>query len=139
MTYSLAALTTKADCDALIDLANLEQDDLNFKKTLQERQYRAVTSGSTGIDAELAGVVSQITALDTAVATFPEGPAKQDLDDKLVALRNKKYLLEKRRRHYGTLALIQKEHAIASVEMQITENTAYIDAVMQRKTELATV
>ena len=48
MVYSLTALATKADCDALLDIAGLEQEDLDFKKTQQERQYRIVTSGSTG-------------------------------------------------------------------------------------------
>lgn len=137
MSYNLTALATTADCDALLDIANLEQDDLNFKKTGQQRQYRLATTGSTGIDAGLAGVNSQIAGLETAVATVPEGPAKQDLEDQLVDLRHKKYLLEKRRRSYGTLALVQKEHAIAAIDMQITESVSYIDAVTQRKAELA--
>ena len=137
MAYTITALATVADCNALLDIANLDQEDLDFKKTQQERQYRLVTSGSTGIETELAGVISQITGLEAAVANLPEGPAKQDLDDKLVDLQHKKYLLEKRRRRYGTLALLQKEYAIAGIDKLIAENVSYIDAVTQRKAQLS--
>lgn len=137
MEYSITALATIADCDALLAIANLEQEDLDFKKRQQERQYRDVTTGSTGVDAELSGVVSEITGLETAVAGMPDGPAKQILNDKLVDLQHKKYQLEKRRRRYGTLALLQKENAISSIEKQMAEKTVYIDAVTQRKSQLA--
>lgn len=137
MLYSLTALASVADCDALLDLANLEQEDLDLKKMQQDRQYRIVTSGSTGVEVELAGVISQITGLETAVAVMPEGAAKQDLVDKLTDLQHKKFLLEKRRRRYGTLALLQKEYAISAIEKQIAENTDYMAAISQRKSELA--
>jgi hypothetical protein len=137
MNYSLTAITTVADCDAIIDMASLEQEELTFQKTLQERQYRLVTSGSTGVDAELTGIVSEITALETAEANLPEGPAKQSLTDKLADLRHKKFQLEKRRRRYGIPALLQKEYDITAIEKQIAEHVSYMAAVTQRKGELA--
>ncbi|MFT3909350.1 MAG: hypothetical protein QM737_08000 [Ferruginibacter sp.] len=137
MQYSLAAITTTADCDAIIEMASLEQEELVFQKTLQERQYRLVTSGSTGVDAELTGLISEITGLETAAANLPEGPAKQSLTDRLADLRHKQYQLEKRRRRYGIPALLQKEYEITAIEKQIAEHVNYMDAVTQRKADLA--
>ena len=137
MNYSTTAITTVADCDAILETASLEQDELTFQKTLQERQYRLVTSGSSGVDAELTGVISQRTALETAAAILPEGPAKQDLTDKISDLQHKQFQLEKRRRRYGTPALLQKEYDITAIEKQLAEHASYMDAVTQRKSELA--
>ncbi|MEO6669173.1 MAG: hypothetical protein ABIN36_06835 [Ferruginibacter sp.] len=137
MNYSLAAITTVADCDAILDMAILEQDELSFRKTLQDRQYRLVTSGTSGVDAELTGVISQKTALEAAAANLPEGPAKQDLTDKIADLQHKQFQLEKRRRRYGIPALLQKEYDITAIEKQIAEHVSYMDAVTQRKIELA--
>lgn len=138
MDYSLSALTTIEDCDAVLEMASLEQEELSFKKISEERQYRLVNTGSSGVDAELTGVISEIAGLETAVSTMPEGPAKQTLVDKLTDLRHKKYLLEKRRRRYGIPALLQKESEINSIEQQLATKQAYIDAVTQRKVALST-
>ena len=137
MNYSLTTITTIADCDAILDKASLEQNELIFQKTVQERQYRLVTAGSSGVDAELTGVISQKNALETAAAILPEGPARQDLTDKISDLQHKQFQLEKRRRHYGIPALLQKEYDITAIEKQITEHVSYMDAVTQRKMELA--
>ena len=137
MQYSLPAIATAADCDAILDMASLDQEELIFQKTLQERQYKLVTSGSSGVEAELTGAVAEITALETAEANLPEGPAKQSLTDKLADLRHKQFLLEKRRRRYGIAALLQKEYDITAIEKQLTEHVSYMDAVTQRKAELA--
>lgn len=139
MQYSLTAITSVADCDAILAKARMEQNELLFQKTVQDRQYILVTSGSSGVDAELTGVISQKTALETAAAILPEGPAKQDLTDKISDLQHKQSQLERRRRRYGTPALLQKEYEITAIEKQLTEHVSYIDAVTQRKAELARV
>jgi len=138
MEYSLTAITTTEDCDAILDMASLDQEELAFQKTLQERQYRLITSGTSGVEAELSGVVSEITALEAAAAGLSEGQVKQGLMDRIADLRHKQFQLEKRRRRYGIPALLQKEYAITAIEKQITEYAGYVTAVTQRKAELAT-
>lgn len=136
MTYSLNQISTAADCDALIDAANMERDDLGFRKLQQERQYKSVTTGSSGIDAALISVVSEITGLESVVNNLPAGPTKDQFESKLVKLRHKKFLLDERRDKYGALALVQKEYAIACIEKELAETDSYIVAVKQRKTEV---
>ncbi len=136
MDYTLTDITTVADCDALLQAADTDQQELNFKKIQQTRAYGITSSGSAGVDAQLAATIAEITGLETAVAGMPEGPSKQDLVDRLADLQHKKYLLEKRRRRYGSLAMIQKQYAITGTEKLLAENASYIDAVEQRKAEL---
>lgn len=137
MDYTLTAITTVADCDALLQVADKDQQELNYKKGQQVRAYGIASTGSAGVDAQLAANISETNGLETAVANIPEGPARQTLVDRLADLQHKKYLLEKKRRRYGSLAMLQKQYDITCIEKQITENVSFIDAVTQRKADLA--
>ena len=136
MEYSLAQVSTAQDCDLLISIAQLEQDDLNYKKTQQDRQHQAVTTSASSVEADLVGVTAQVTGYQTAIAAMADGPAKNKLLDKLESLEHQQYLLRKRSQRYGILALLQAEYAISCIEKQLLETTAYIDAVTARKAEL---
>lgn len=136
MNYTLTAITTVADCDALLQAADADQRELNIKKILQDRAYETSSTGATGIDAQLAATIAEITGLQAAVNNLPEGPSKQNMVDKIADLQHKKYVLDKRRRKYGSLAMVQKQYTISSIETQIAANVSFIDAVTQRKGEL---
>lgn len=133
MDYSLTQVSTAHDCDMLLDIAQLEQDDLNFKKTQQERQHRTVTTSASSVEADLVGVNAQVSGYESAIAGMTDGTAKDELLDKLENLHHKQYLLQKRSQRYGILALLQMEYSISCIEKQLLETTAYIDAVTARK------
>ncbi|MBC7534639.1 MAG: hypothetical protein H7258_02985 [Ferruginibacter sp.] len=139
MDYTLNAITSVADCDTLLRIADIDQQELNYKKIQQDRAYGITSSGSSGVDAQLTATLSEITGLEAAVANLPEGPAKQNLVDRIADLQHKKYLLEKRRRRYGSLAMLQKQYAISCIEKQVVESVNYIDAVTRRKADLQAV
>ena len=136
MNYSLNKITTKADCDALISLAGDSLKDLEFKKLQQERQYESVSTGSEGIDAQIAAIGSEITGVETVIAGMSEGPIKKEFESRLVKLRHKLFLLEERRERYGVLALVEKEYTIGCIDQQLDETLIYIDALTMRKAEL---
>ena len=56
-------ITSKADCDTLIDMADSELKDMEFKKLQQERQYENVTIESKCIDEEIESVGSEISGV----------------------------------------------------------------------------
>ena len=136
MSYSINELTTVADCDALLQIAAMDRKDLDYKRIQQERQYETVTTGTAGIEAELAGVDAEIHGTENALTDMPEGPIKKTYQSKLVKLNHKKFLLNERRERYGTLALLQKEFALATIDKQLVEITDYVDAITTRKGEL---
>ena len=136
MIYSLSQIRTTEDCDALIQSANMEREDLQFRKQQQERQYHTVSSGSTEVDADLSAVNSEIAGIEGVINDLPAGPTKVQFQTKLIKLNYKKFLLEERKVRYGVFALLEKEYAINCVEQELSGNQAYLDALNQRKTEL---
>ncbi|WP_396153039.1 hypothetical protein [Flavobacterium sp.] len=73
--YSVSNLTTVADCDVLLGMAQKEKSDLNFKKLSEERLVTNYSNTAVEIDAILQGVIAEIAAVDTVLAVLPEGPA----------------------------------------------------------------
>ena len=136
MTYSLNQITTKADCDALIALANIDLDMLNHSRYMENRQYGTVSAGAASIDAELQAVIAEKTGLESILATLPDGPSKAQMDTRIFKLGYKKRLLEERRGKTGSLALLQKEYALSCIDKEIAENDSYITALKSRKDEL---
>lgn len=74
--YTISTLTTVADCDVLLTMANKEKADLEFKKLSEERLVSNYSTAAVEIDAVLQGVIAEITAVDTILSVLPEGATK---------------------------------------------------------------
>lgn len=133
MNYSVNNLSTVADCNALITWAGKEKADLNFKKLSDERLTSRIAETSQELDAELQGVLAEISATETIINILPDGPSKDDAINKKTRLEYKKFLLENRRESYGTVALLEKQMDLARVQVELDEVDAFITAVEQRK------
>jgi hypothetical protein len=136
MKYTVSLLTTKADCQALIDLANREKGNLAYHKMGLDRQQLTATVTSAEIASDLLAVNAELQALHTVFDTLPEGPGKQDISTRITKDEYKKFLLEKRKDNYGVLALLQKEYDIASTDRSIAERDDFIEQVTARMNEL---
>lgn len=53
MVYSLNKITSQADCDALIQVANKEKDDLQYRKTTVTHQNANFASTAAEVEADL--------------------------------------------------------------------------------------
>ena len=136
MNYTVSLLTTIADCQALINIANAEKDTLSYRKTGLERMSQSATLTSAEIEAELTSVAAEIAALQTVIASLPDGPTKEDAIRKFKKADYKKTLLEQRKGKYGVLSLLEKEYDIACIEHDIEEADAFITAVTDRMNAL---
>ncbi len=136
MAYSLALITTIADCDALIVSAQRKQRDIQYRKTAQERQYENATESGSTTEVTLAATIAEIAALEQVVANLPEGPTKKELEDKLTTLKYKQFVLQNRKLKYGVFAVLEKEYMIGSIEKELLEVAAYTAALEARKLEL---
>ena len=134
--YSVTNLTTIADCDVLLTMANKEKADLTFKKLSEERLVTNYSTTSVEIDAVLQGVLAEISAVDTIIATLPEGATKENEEKRKVRLEYKKFLLENRKESYGAVALLEKELDLERVNKQLDEVNLFIDAVTAHKATL---
>ncbi|MGYP003392330186 len=134
--YTVSNLTTIADCDVLLTMANKEKADLAFKKLSEERLVTNYSTTSVEIDAVLQGVLAEISAVDTIIATLPEGTTKENEEKRKVRLEYKKFLLENRKESYGAVALLEKELDLERVNKQLEEVNLFIDAVTAHKATL---
>ena len=134
--YSVTNLTTIADCDVLLTMANKEKADLAFKKLSEERLVTNYSTTSVEIDAVLQGVIAEIAAVDSILAVLPEGPTKDSEEKRKVRLEYKKFLLENRKESYGAVALLEKELDLERINKQLDEVNLFIDAVTAHKVTL---
>ncbi|MCO6175237.1 hypothetical protein NHF50_09270 [Flavobacterium sp. NRK F10] len=134
--YSVTNLTTIADCDVLLTLANKEKADLTFKKLSEERLVTNYSSTAVEIDAVLQGVIAEIAAVDTVLAVLPEGSTKEAEEKRKVRLEYKKFLLENRKESYGAVALLEKELDLERVNRQIAEVDVFIAEITAHKATL---
>ncbi len=134
--YTVSNLTTIADCDVLLTMANKEKADSVFKKLSEERLVTNYSTTSVEIDAVLQGVLAEISAVDTIIATLPEGATKENEEKRKVRLEYKKFLLENRKESYGAVALLEKELDLERVNKQLDEVNLFIDAVTAHKATL---
>ena len=134
--YTVSNLTTIADCDVLLNMANKEKADLAFKKLSEERLVTNYSTASVEIDAVLQGVIAEIAAVDSILAVLPNGPTKDSEEKRKVRLEYKKFLLENRKESYGAVALLEKELDLERVNKQLDEVNLFIDAVTAHKATL---
>lgn len=134
--YSVTNLTTIADCDVLLTMANKEKADLTFKKLSEERLVTNYSTTAIEIDAVLQGVIAEIAAVDTVLAVLPEGSTKEAEEKRKVRLEYKKFLLENRKESYGAVALLEKELDLERVQKQLDEVDVFIAAVTAHKATL---
>ena len=134
--YSVTNITTIADCNVLLTMANKEKADLKFKKLSEERQVTNYSTTSVEIDAVLQGVLAEISAVDTIITTLPEGATKENEEKRKVRLEYKKILLENRKESYGAVALLEKELDLERVNKQLDEVNVFIKAITAHKETL---
>ena len=134
--YSLNKITTVADCNVLLTWAEKEKSDLTFKQISVERVTVNYSSTSIEIDAVLQGVLAEINATATIIASLPEGPTKEDLEKKKTRLEYKKFLLENRKESYGSVALLEKELDLERINKELDEVEAFIGTVTTHKATL---
>lgn len=138
MNYTVNNLTQVADCNLLLTWAAKEKGDLTFKKTAEERLTVKYAETSMEIEATLQGVLADLAAEESIIASLPDGPIKDEHIVRRTKLVYKKFLLETRRESYGAIALLQKETEVARVDQEIEEMDAFIASVEEKKQALAT-
>ena len=136
MNYSVSLLTTRPDCQALIDIANSDKKGLLYRRAGLEIQSDSATSNSTEIDAELSAVTAEIASLQAIINGLPDGPTRDILILRYKKADVKKALLESRKDKYGVLSLLQKENDIACIDKDIIEIDAYVTALTDRMNAL---
>jgi hypothetical protein len=134
--YSVSNITTIADCDVLLGMAQKEKSDLAFKRLSEERLVTNYGNTAVEIDAILQGVIAEIAAVDTVLAILPEGSTRDAEEKRKVRLEYRKFLLENRKESYGAVALLEKQLDLQRVIKQLDEVDLFIDQITAHKATL---
>lgn len=134
--YSLSNVTTVADCDVLLAMAEKERSGLAFKKLSEERLVSNYSTTAVEIDAILQGVIAEITAVETVLSILPDGPTKDNEEKRKVRLEYRKFLLENRKESYGVVALLDKELDLQRVDKQLEEVNNFISLLTAHRDTL---
>lgn len=136
MTYSFTLLSSKEDCDAMISIANENKAALEYKKITLQHKKEISTKNAVGIETGLQSVNAELAALETVIATLPEGDYKKSQISRKTNLEFKKFTLTERKESYGVLTLLDTEIDIGCIEKDIQETDAFIAGVNDRKAVL---
>ena len=136
MNYTVSILTTRPDCQALIQIANSEKDDLAYRKAGLLRQHQSTAATSAGISNGLAAVDAELAALQTVIDLVPPGPTYDETIVKFKKAEYKKFLLEQRKGNFGPIALVEKEFDVACIDHALAEADVFIASLTTRMGEL---
>jgi len=136
MAYSVNSLTSAADCDLMLDVAEKQKSDLSFRKISLERRQTQYAENAVEFEADLQVTTSELSALGTIIAALPEGQVKDDNITRQKRLELKLFLLNEKKEDFGGIALVDKEFDLARVIKELEETDAFITAVQARKAAL---
>jgi hypothetical protein len=129
-------LSSRPDCQVLINIASSEKENLAYRKTGLQLQLQSVGVTSLGITADLAAVTAEVSNLQNVLSGLTPGPTYNDTMVRLTKAEYRKFLLEQRKGNYGPIGLVEKEYDLACIEKSITATDELIASLTTRMEEL---
>jgi len=139
MDYSLEKIDTVVACDALLMSAQKKKQDLEIKRRKLGEAIASFRKRMDTVGQDSALVQSMLLIYTAAYEALPEGTRdKVDMKIKVRRLELRQAQLEKRALTYNVRALLSRQVKYNVLDCQVAEIDAYIAAVEDRKTALAT-
>jgi hypothetical protein len=136
MSYSLDALQTVADCDAMLSMANSAKGALEAKQVELNNMRVRYGANAVEVSAELPAAEVELASKVAGAPALPEGPSKKRYMHEMRRLESRVYLLTTKGEKFGSFAEIEKQWEIARVARELTETDAYIAAIEAKKATL---
>ena len=136
MNYSLEKISTAQACDALLELANEDKENLERRRRNMGESIDNFDENTQDIATELQAVQALLQSFTTLYGTLPEGKDKVDTNLEIKRLETRKAALDKRVIGYNVLSLLGKQVDYNLIDVQVGILDAYITAVQNRKTAL---
>lgn len=137
MSYSVNLLISVAECNLVLAAAAKEKSDLDYQQDGIERQIENYATTGSEIDVLLAAINAEIVALQNIIVALPAGTLKDENVGKLKKAEYNQYLLTKRDKNYGSMALLDKQLELEKKVQHAIVLDGYIAAVAGRKAELS--
>ncbi|TGE18952.1 hypothetical protein [Hymenobacter elongatus] len=137
MAYPFTLLTTVAECDTVLEAAQLELRDLKVRETVLTAQGERTSESATDITADLAAQTAIIGALTPVVPTLPTGSRARintEADLRRASQRHENLTASQQLR--GPVAALNRALDLRQVQVQIAEINTFVTEATARKTAL---
>ncbi|MCL9805537.1 hypothetical protein NAT51_08385 [Flavobacterium amniphilum] len=133
MTYSLDKLTTTTDCDAVLNSAQREKRDLEFKKIGDVRFTENFSFNSVETQAELQVVLAELAGCEIALSMLAPGKKRDTEILRKANLEHRKFVIEHKK---SGIALVERELDLVLIDKKLEGIDDFIVAVTAHKATL---
>ena len=136
MSYSFNSITTVADCDALLLLANREKSEINYSIDTITRRINSMTNSAADLAADLAEVQAKLATVETIIASLPDGEAKEEAITERMGLEYRLRVLNDRMDNYGAIALLRRENELEVQNAALDRHEIFITEIQNRRAQI---
>jgi hypothetical protein len=136
MSYSFNSITTVADCDALLLLANNEKNEITYAIDTVTRRINSMTNSVTELATDLASVQAELSTTQTIIASLPEGEVKEAQITKRMKLEVRLRVLNDRIDDYGAVALLQRQNELEIEQAALDRQEIFITEIQNRRAQI---
>ena len=137
MNYSVALLTTPAECDAALALAQDRLRILRQRELVTGYQRENKEMSATEVSAEMTSLNAEIDYLTPLIPTLPASTIRTKREDSLRRLTDRRDELVSRQGSVGPVALLTRELEQGETTARIAEIDNFTVAVTARKAVLS--
>ena len=136
MSYSFNSITTAADCDALLLLANREKSEITYAIDTITRRINSITTSAAELTADVATVTARIATQDTIISSLPDGEAKEEAITEKMGLEYRLRVLNDRIDNYGAVALLRRENELEVQNAALDRQEIFITEIQNRRAQI---
>ncbi|MDJ1468671.1 hypothetical protein [Xanthocytophaga flava] len=137
MALTLTLLTTKADCNKVLDQLSDLKSDLEYKQIATTRNRDNASDRASDIEATLASAEAEVDSLTAIIAVLPEGTTKTEMETRKVKAEYKLFTAQQRKLQYGTTAVVLRESELDEIEQRLSVIDGSMSAITNHKATLA--
>ncbi|MDJ1499401.1 hypothetical protein [Xanthocytophaga agilis] len=136
MALSVALLTSRADCDKVLNELSDIKGNLEFRQISLTRSKDNAADRASTIDADLAAAEAEVESLISIIAALPESATKTEMENRKVRADYRLFTLQQRKAQFGTTAVILYESELGEIEQRLSVIDGSMNDVTVRKAAL---
>ncbi|MDJ1506071.1 hypothetical protein [Xanthocytophaga agilis] len=136
MALSVTLLTSRADCDKVLNELSDIKGNLEFRQISLTRSKDNAADRASSIDADLAAAEAEVTSLIAIIAALPESATKTEMENRKVRADYRLFTLQQRKAQFGTTAVILYESELGEIEQRLSVIDGSMNDVTVRKAAL---
>lgn len=140
ISAAITAITTRQDCQSVIDDLATKKENASFLALSEERKLERIGNLSATINSDFASATAEKASYQTVIPTLPAGnPVRKNLEEKVVGLDYKLFTLNQRKEKIGQGAFIALKLKYVSLLADVDNHSEIITVLTAHLATLPTV